>query len=84
MRTVRWSRPGCPELVAGSGKQVEVRMMATDVHGNLSRMGHVTRRAPCYNVTPECRRIKVQKTNIDFHVQASTRDHRPYCRRNQR
>jgi len=22
----RWSRPGCPELVAGSGKQVEVVM----------------------------------------------------------
>ena len=38
---VRWSRPGCPELVAGSGKQVIVMVMATSIHGNLSRMGHM-------------------------------------------
>ena len=37
----QWSRLGCPELVAGSGKQVIVIVMATSVHGNLSRMGHV-------------------------------------------
>jgi hypothetical protein len=41
----RWSRPGCPKLVAGSGKQVEVVVMATDVHENLPMMGHVTGRA---------------------------------------
>jgi len=45
IRKVCWSRPRCPELVAGSRKQVEVVMMATDVHGNLSRMGHMTGRA---------------------------------------
>ena len=46
-----WNGPRCPELVAGSRKQVEVVMMATDVHGNLSRMGHVTGRA-AHPVTP--------------------------------
>ena len=40
----RWSRPRCPELVAGSGKHIEV-VMSTDIHGNLPTMGHVTRRA---------------------------------------
>jgi hypothetical protein len=36
----RWSRPRCPELVAGSGKQVEVVIVSTDVQ-EVSMMGHV-------------------------------------------
>ena len=41
----RWSRPRCPELVAGSGKHVGMMIEAMDEHGNLSTKGHVTRRA---------------------------------------
>ena len=41
----RWSRPRCPELVAGSGKHVGMMICAMDEHGNLSTKGHVTRRA---------------------------------------
>ena len=40
-----WNGPRCPELVAGLRKQVKVLVMATDVHGNLPTMGHVTGRA---------------------------------------
>jgi len=35
----RWSRPGCPELVAGSGKQVEVVVMV--YQHTVSTVGHV-------------------------------------------
>ena len=41
----RWSGPRCPELVAGSRKQVEVMIEAMYEHGNVSTKGHVTRRA---------------------------------------
>ena len=37
---LRWSRPRCPELVAGSGKHVEVVMVAYDVQ-DVSTLGHV-------------------------------------------
>ena len=57
----------CLELVAGSRKQVEVRMMSTDVHGNLSRMGHVTGRAPCYTDGLE-RQLKGSFWMIRAHV----------------
>jgi len=36
----RWSRPGCPELVAGSGKQVEVVVMGLTTY-RMSTVGHV-------------------------------------------
>jgi len=36
----RWSRPRCPELVAGSGKHVEVVMWSNDVQ-EVSTIGHV-------------------------------------------
>ena len=41
----RWNRLRCPELVTGSRKQVEVIVVATDIHGNLPTMGHMTVRA---------------------------------------
>ena len=47
----RWNGARCPELVAGLGKHVVVVVMSTDVHGNLSTMGHVTRRA-AHPITP--------------------------------
>jgi len=36
----RWNGARCPELVAGSGKQVEVVVMSNDVQ-EVSTMGHV-------------------------------------------
>ena len=41
----RWNGLRCPKLVAGLRKQVEVIVMATDVHRNLPMMGHMTGRA---------------------------------------
>ena len=41
----RWSRPRCPELVAGLGKHIGMMIEAMYEHGNLSTKGHVTRRA---------------------------------------
>ena len=41
----RWNGLRCPELVTGLRKQVEVVVVATDVHGNLPMMGHVAGRA---------------------------------------
>ena len=37
---VCWNGPRCPELVAGSGKQVEVVVMPNDVQ-DMSTMDHV-------------------------------------------
>ena len=55
----RWNGPRCPELVTGSRKQVEVAVMATDVHGNLPMMGHMTRRA-AYLVTVVSKELRLE------------------------
>jgi hypothetical protein len=48
----RWSRPGCPELVAGSGKQVEVVVMGLTTYRMYLRIGHVVVVGSPYHMYP--------------------------------
>ena len=48
---LRWSRPRCPELVAGSGKHVEVVMWSNDVQ-EVSTIGHVVVVGSPYHMYP--------------------------------